>query len=144
MTEKNIFAYKLCLSLNISDFIFLSENCNSPPPKISHPLFPSNPLLKVEVLLTPPFWKSGWRFNPPIPSRRGEGVQTMGDEQNLKKGSNQYRLDQFRSISYGPKLVEPWYLVCFLKQMTEFHGFCLYSDKVTEGPIDWHAHIKIC
>ena len=29
MTEKNIFAYKLFLSLNISDFnLFLFENCN--------------------------------------------------------------------------------------------------------------------
>ena len=31
MTEKNIFAYKLFLSLNISDFnLFLCENCNPP------------------------------------------------------------------------------------------------------------------
>ena len=31
MTEKNIFAYKLFLSLNISDFnFFLCENCNLP------------------------------------------------------------------------------------------------------------------
>ena len=43
MTEKNIFAYKLFLSLNISDFnLFLCENCN--PPEKSHPLFPSSPL----------------------------------------------------------------------------------------------------
>ena len=43
MTEKNIFAYKLFLSLNISDFnLFLCENCN-PPEKVTT-LFPSNPL----------------------------------------------------------------------------------------------------
>ena len=43
MTEKNIFAYKLFLSLNISDFnLFLCKNCT--PLKKSHPLFPSNPL----------------------------------------------------------------------------------------------------
>ena len=31
MTEKNVFAYKLFLSLNISDFnLFLCENCNPP------------------------------------------------------------------------------------------------------------------
>ena len=42
MTEKNIFAYKLFLSLNVSDFnLFLCENCNPP--------------LKVEVLSRPPF-----------------------------------------------------------------------------------------
>ena len=56
MTEKNIFAYKVFLSLNISDFnLFLCENCN--PPEKSHPLFPSNPPLKVEVLPSPPFLK---------------------------------------------------------------------------------------
>ena len=43
MTEKDIFAYKLFLSLNISDInLFLCDNCN--PPEKSHPLFPSNPL----------------------------------------------------------------------------------------------------
>ena len=59
MTEKDIFAYKLFLSLNISDFnLFLCENCTPPPPEKSHPLFPSNPPLKVEVLSsTPPFLK---------------------------------------------------------------------------------------
>ena len=39
MTGKNIFAYKLFLSLN---------DCN--PPGKSHPLFPSNLPLKVEAL----------------------------------------------------------------------------------------------
>ena len=43
ITEKNIFAYKLFLSLNISDFnLFLCKNCT--PLKKSHPFFPSNPL----------------------------------------------------------------------------------------------------
>ena len=40
-----------------------------PPPPLekSCPLFPSNPHLKVEVLLSPPlFWKFGWRLNPPV------------------------------------------------------------------------------
>ena len=47
MTEKNIFAHKLFLPLNIADFdLFLCENCN--------PLFPSKPPLKVEVLSSPP------------------------------------------------------------------------------------------
>ena len=33
MTHKNIFVYKLFLSLNISDFsLFLCKNCNAPPP----------------------------------------------------------------------------------------------------------------
>ena len=38
MTEKNIFAYKPFLTLNIADFdLFLCENCN-PPPEKNHPL----------------------------------------------------------------------------------------------------------
>ena len=53
MTEKNILAYKLFLSLNILDFnLFLCENCNPPLKKVI-PLFPSNPPLKF-----------GWRLNP--------------------------------------------------------------------------------
>ena len=43
MTEKNIFAYKPILSLNISDFnIFLCENCN---PRLINvtPSFPATP-----------------------------------------------------------------------------------------------------
>ena len=64
MTEKKFFAYKLFLSLNISDFnLFLCENCNAPSPPATH-LFPSNPPLKVEVLSSPPYWKFGWRLNP--------------------------------------------------------------------------------
>ena len=42
MTEKNIFACKLFLSLNISDFNFLCENCNNLWKK-SPPSFPANP-----------------------------------------------------------------------------------------------------
>ena len=64
MTEKKFFAYKLFLSLNISDFnLFLCENCNAPSPPATQ-LFPSNPPLKVEVLSSPPYWKFGWRLNP--------------------------------------------------------------------------------
>ena len=44
MTEKNIFAYKLFLSLNISDFnLFLGENCDPPPPLILKNVTPSFP-----------------------------------------------------------------------------------------------------
>ena len=43
MTEKNIFACKLFLLLNISDFNFLCVKIASPPGKNSS-LFPSNPL----------------------------------------------------------------------------------------------------
>ena len=47
MTRKNIFAYKLFLSLNISDFnLFFFVKIATPhpsPPEKSHPLFPYNP-----------------------------------------------------------------------------------------------------
>ena len=53
MTEKNIFAYKLFLSLNISDFnLFFMEKLQPSPLENVIPLFPSNPPLKVEVLST--------------------------------------------------------------------------------------------
>ena len=72
MTKKNIFAHKIFLSLNISDFnLFLYENCNPPtsPPCLKKvtPLFSSNLRLKVEVLSSPSpfFWKFGWWLNPP-------------------------------------------------------------------------------
>ena len=56
---------------------FLCENWTPPlPPEKSHPLFPSNPFLKVEALSSPPFWKFGRRFNL-LPAERGGGVYTM-------------------------------------------------------------------
>ena len=49
MAEENILAYKLYLSLNISDFsLFFMWKLQ--PPEKSHTLFPSNPPLKAEVL----------------------------------------------------------------------------------------------
>ena len=55
MTEKNVFLYKLFLSLNISDlsFFFFVKIAN--PPEESYPLFSSNPPLKQKVLLSLPF-----------------------------------------------------------------------------------------
>ena len=73
MTEKNIFAHKLFLSLNTSDFnLFLCENCNTPEKSHPSPLFPRNPPLKVEVLSSPPFWKI-W-LEAQSPCRKGGGV----------------------------------------------------------------------
>ena len=64
---------------NISIY-FLCENCKPYPPEKSHPLFPSNPPLKVEVLSSsPPFWKLGLKIwlevQPPSPppAERGGG-----------------------------------------------------------------------
>ena len=45
MTEKNIFAYKLFLLLNVSDLnLFFMSKLQPPLPEKIHPLFPSNPL----------------------------------------------------------------------------------------------------
>ena len=48
ITKKYIFAYKLFLSLNISDFS-LCDNCT--PPEKSHLLFPSNQLRSCQAPL---------------------------------------------------------------------------------------------
>ena len=74
MTEKNIFAYQLFLS----DFNFFCVKIATPPPlkkEKSHPLFPSNPPLKDEVLSKPPFLKIWPEVQPstPPPAERGEG-----------------------------------------------------------------------
>ena len=76
MTEKNIFAYQLFLS----DFNFFCVKIATPPPlkkEKSHPLFPSNPPLKDEVLSKPPFLKIWLEVQPstphPPPAERGEG-----------------------------------------------------------------------
>ena len=58
MTEKNIFQILVYFNVKIAT-----------PPEESYPLFPSYPSLKVEVLLSPPFWKFSWRLNPPAESR---------------------------------------------------------------------------
>ena len=62
-TEKNIFAYNLFLSLNISDFIFFFffGKIATPPLEKSHPLFPSNTKLRSCQATT--FWKFDWRFS---------------------------------------------------------------------------------
>ena len=56
MTEKNIFQILIYFNVKIATS-----------PEKSYPLSPSNPPLKLEVLLSPPFWKFGWRFSP-LPS----------------------------------------------------------------------------
>ena len=68
MTEKNIFAYKLFLSLNISDFnLFLCENCNPCLIKVT-PSFPATPS-KSWGPVKPPFLKI-WLKAQPSPAER--------------------------------------------------------------------------
>ena len=78
MSEKNIFACKLFLLLNISDFNFLCAKIASSSWKKSSPLS-QQPSLKAEVLPSPPpFWKFGWKFKPlPPVKQKGRGVHTM-------------------------------------------------------------------
>ena len=53
MTDKNIFVYKLLLSLHISDFnlFFLCKNCNHP--EKSHLALSQQPTLIIEILPNP-------------------------------------------------------------------------------------------
>ena len=65
-TKKNFFAYKLFLSLNISDFnLLLCENCNPRLIKVT-PVSQQSPL-KVEVLSSIPFMKIWLEAQPPLP-----------------------------------------------------------------------------
>ena len=68
MTVKIIFADQLFLSLNISDFnLLFMWKLQHPMKKVTPPLFPSNPSLKVEVLSSPPFLKIWLEAQTPPP-----------------------------------------------------------------------------
>ena len=55
----------------------LGKNCNpSPPLKKVNPLFPTNPLIKIKVLSSPPFLKIWLEVQPPPPQKGGK-VHTM-------------------------------------------------------------------
>ena len=83
MTEKNIFAYKLFLSLNISDFnLFFMWKLHSlpSPTEKSHPSFSATPF-KSWGPIKPPFLKIWFEAQlppPPLSSKKG-GVHTIGD-----------------------------------------------------------------
>ena len=78
MTEKNVFAYKLFFSLNISDFNYFYVKIAPPLLERVIPFFPSNSPLKVEILSSPPFLKILLETQPPLPPRqKGRGLPTM-------------------------------------------------------------------
>ena len=88
MAEKNIFAYKPFLSLNISDFnIFFCENCNPPEKKVT-PYFPATSPLKVEVLSSPPFLKIWLEVQPPKAAARGSGGACIMYQIKIESVSN--------------------------------------------------------
>ena len=83
VTKKNIFAYKLFLSLNISDFnSFFMWKFQPPPLKNVTSLFPSMPPLKVEVLSIHPFLKIWLEVQPPSPSRKGISLKRANTRKN--------------------------------------------------------------
>ena len=70
MTEKNTFAYKPFLSLNISDFnnFYVKTATPLPPLKKVTSLFPSNSPLKVEALSSSlPLFENWLEVQPPPP-----------------------------------------------------------------------------
>ena len=71
MTKKNIFAYKLFFSVNISDFIFYVTIAT--PHEKGHPLFPTTPS-KSWGPVKPPFLKIWLKVQP---LGGGRGVHTM-------------------------------------------------------------------
>ena len=84
MTEKNIFAYKLFLPLNISDFnLFLCENCNPSFLKKVTPSFPATPV-KVKVLSSPFFLKIWLEAHPPTPFAERGGAHYVYVSSKIK------------------------------------------------------------
>ena len=75
ITKENIFAYKLFLSLNISDFNLFFMWKLQPPWKKSPPLS-QQPPLKVEVLSSPPLFKI-WLEAQPLPPHLAERGCTL-------------------------------------------------------------------
>ena len=84
MTEKNIFVNKLFIREIFQIFVYFL-NCN--PPRKSHPLFSSNPPLKIEILSSPSpfFFENLVGGSTPSLTRsvermqgEGGGVQIMG------------------------------------------------------------------
>ena len=82
MTEKNIIAYKLfCHKIFQILIYFFGENCN--PPEKSHPPLSQQTPSKSWGPIKPPFWKFGWRLNPPPPQ------QNKGDAHYVNKPANE-------------------------------------------------------
>ena len=78
MTKKNIFAFKLFLSLNIPDFNLFFMWKLQPPPEKSHPLFPSNPPSKSWGPVKPlPLLKIWLEAQPPPPLQNRGGGCTL-------------------------------------------------------------------
>ena len=111
MTVKNIFAYKLFLSLNISYFNFLYVKIATPPEK-SHPLFPSNPPLKAEVLSSPPFLKTWLEAQPPSPLQKGGG------------GAHYALSLQFQNVSFSVMEINGSRQKIFCEKVHRLHDRC--------------------
>ena len=74
MTEKNIFGYKLFLSLNIPNFnLFLCENFNPRLIKVT-PSFPANPSKSRGPVKHPLYENVVGGSTPLLPAERGEGA----------------------------------------------------------------------
>ena len=82
MTEKNIFFINFfcCYIFQILVY-FLCKNCR--PPEKSHPFFPSNPPLKIEILSSPLF-KNLVRGSTPL-QQKGVVVHTMSQSNKRTK-----------------------------------------------------------
>ena len=92
-----------------------------PSPKKGDPIFPSNPLLKVEVLSSPPFMKMWLEAQPP-PCRNGWGLHTM----QMLAGKRHSNLSPVRNLGRNSHHVnrtrrKHWVQTCLKKyQQLEF------------------------
>ena len=77
ITKKNVFAHKLFLSLNISDFNLLCHNCIPSPWKKSSSSFPATPSKSWDPVKPPFFYIWLEAQPPPSPCRKGGGSGTQ-------------------------------------------------------------------
>ena len=89
MREKNIFAYKLFLLLNLSDLnLFFMSKLQPTPPRKNSPPLSQQPPLKVEVLSSPPLH--------PVETRGG-GAHYV----KLKISKQALRTASWHALKYG-------------------------------------------
>ena len=75
------------------------------PPEKSHPLFPSNPLLKIEILGTPPPFFFERLVGGSFPQQRGRGVHYVAITLINKTVSTNHRANQSYSRSSFTRII---------------------------------------
>ena len=105
-----------------------------PPPWKKSPVFPSNPSLKFEVLLRPPFWKFGCRFNPLPPAEKGcggrgwWGAHCVSRAKGHKMVQNDKTLYPLCSISQDPYIIWLSFMIHMCKMIISPCVFSIFFN----------------